>query len=302
MPVFVDIDPFTQNIDPAQLERHISPRTKAILPIHIYGSPADMDPIMEVARKHNLFVIEDCAQAHLTEYKGRLVGTIGDMGCFSFQQSKHITTGDGGMVITNVDKQFDRELRLCGDKGWPRQKPVRDHYFLAPNYHMTEIQAAIGIAQMEKYNRSIERRRASALKLHKLLAVENIITPVGTHRNCKETYFHYCFTFDLTKLKVDGVQIVQALKKEGLECDLGYPGAVPLYMYPSIREKKTFGNSGWPFNAPTARKQWDFNEGLCPQAEKSCKETVILPWNEGLTEQHVHLIATAILKVFSHYK
>jgi len=112
VPVFVDIDPVTQNIDPAQLEKHISPCTKATPPVHIYGSPADMDPIMEVARKHNLFVIEDCAQAHLTEYKGRLVGTIGDMGCFSFQQSKHITTGDGGIVVTHEDKKFGRELRL----------------------------------------------------------------------------------------------------------------------------------------------------------------------------------------------
>ncbi len=302
VPVFVDIDPFTQNIDPAELEKHISPRTKAILPVHIYGSPADMDPIMEVARKHNLFVIEDCAQAHLTEYKGRLVGTIGDMGCFSFQQSKHITTGDGGMVVTNVDKKFGRELRLCADKGWPRQHPVRDHYFLAPNYHMTEIQAAIGIAQMDKYSLCIERRRSSALKLDQRLSVDKSLTPVGTYPNCKHTYFHYCFGFDLSQLKVDGVQIVQALKKEGVECDLGYPGAQPLYMYSPIKEKKTFGNSGLPFTSPPARKQWDYDWGLCPKAEKVCKETVIMPWNEGITEEHVNLLATAILKVFSYYK
>ena len=99
IPVFVDIDPSNQNMDPALIEQHISPRTRGIIVTHIYGSPADMDPIMEIARKHDLFVIEDCAQAHMTEYRGRKVGSIGDMGCFSFQQSKHITTGDGGMVL-----------------------------------------------------------------------------------------------------------------------------------------------------------------------------------------------------------
>lgn len=150
VPVFVDIDPLTQNIDPTKIREHISPRTRAIIATHIYGSPADMDPIMDIADEHDLFVVEDCAQALLSHYKGRLVGTIGHMGCFSFQQSKHMTTGDGGMVIANEDKRQGRQLALCHDKGWPRDgiaKPVdqgevvvfgsRDHLFLAPNFHMT---------------------------------------------------------------------------------------------------------------------------------------------------------------------
>lgn len=167
---------------------------------------------------------------------------------------------------------------------------------------MTEIQGAIGIAQIEKYSRCIELRRESAMQLHELLAIEDILAPVGTYPNFLETYFYYCFTFDLTKLSVAGVAITQALEKEGVECDLGYPGAVPVYMYPSIREKKTFGNSGWPFTSPPAREQWDYDLGLCPKAEKIYKETVIMPWNVGLTSGHVNLLAKAILKVFSHYK
>lgn len=302
VPVFVDIDPLNQNMDPAEIEQHISSRTKAILPVHIYGSPADMDPIMEIARKRDLFVIEDCAQAHLTKYKGRLVGTIGDMGCFSFQQSKHITTGDGGMVISNRDSEFGRELRLCFDKGWPRHKHVRDHYFLAPNYHMTELQAAVGIAQLAKYPACIERRRESAFLLRDLLAEEDAIRPPGTLPDCEETYFHYCFTFDRSRMLVDGEQIVASLNAEGLECELGYPGTVPLYMYPMIRDKKTYGSSGWPFDSPAARRIWSYDEGLCPEAEKACRRTVVLPWNEGLTEEHVNLIAAAIRKVFSAYK
>jgi dTDP-4-amino-4,6-dideoxygalactose transaminase len=120
VPVFVDIHPDTQSMDPAAIEAHISPRTRAIIPTHIYGSPADMDPIMEIAERHDLCVIEDCAQALATKYKGRLCGTIGHLGCFSFQQSKHMTTGDGGMVITSEDGRYGRSLALCHDKGWPR--------------------------------------------------------------------------------------------------------------------------------------------------------------------------------------
>jgi len=302
IPVFVDIDPLNQNMDPAQIEQHISPRTRAILPVHIFGGPADMDPIMEIARKHGLFVIEDCAQAHLAQYKGRTVGTIGDMGCFSFQQSKHITTGDGGMVIAKRDSQFGRELRLCFDKGWPRHKHERDHYFLAPNYHMTELQAAVGLAQIGKYSRCIEGRRRAAERLNSLLANEEAVKPLGTLPGCTHTYFHYCFTIDLGAMRVDMDTIVNALAAEGLTCELGYPGRIPLYLYPSIRDKKTYGSSGWPFNSPAARRIWDYGEGLCPKAEEACKRTVVLPWNECLTDEHVDLIAAAVRKVLNAYR
>ena len=122
VPVFADVDPSTQNIDPGSIEANITERTRAIIVTHVYGNPADMDPILEIARKHDLFVIEDCAQTLLGYYKGRLCGTMGNIGCFSFQQSKHMTTGDGGMVIANEDNRFGRALRRCADKGWPRKR------------------------------------------------------------------------------------------------------------------------------------------------------------------------------------
>lgn len=125
IPVFADVDPVTQNIDPVSIERNITPRTRAILVTHVYGHPADMDAIMAIARKHNLVVIEDCAQAHLAYYKDKLCGTFGDIACFSFQQSKHMTTGDGGMVISNENERFGRGLRHCSDKGWPRERGTR---------------------------------------------------------------------------------------------------------------------------------------------------------------------------------
>ena len=117
VPVFADVDPATQNITAATIEACLSPRTRAIVVTHVFGAPADMDPILELAARRNLFVIEDCAQAHLATYKGRVCGTMGNLGCFSFQQSKHMTTGDGGMVVSNEDMRFGRALRQCGDKG-----------------------------------------------------------------------------------------------------------------------------------------------------------------------------------------
>jgi len=302
VPVFVDIDPLNQNMDPETIQEHISPRTRAIMVTHIYGSPADMDPIMEIARKHDLFVIEDCAQAHMTEYRERKVGTIGDIGCFSFQQSKHITTGDGGMVISNKDSDFGRSLRLCFDKGWPRHIPGRDHYFLAPNYHMTELQAAVGLAQIKKYCQSIQARRDAAAELDSLIECEESLRPIGTLASCKQTYFYYCFRLDVQQLSVNVATIVQALVAEGLPCEHGYPGPVPLYRYPVIKDHKTFGNSGWPFTSPAARQCWEYPQGLCPKAEKACQETVILPWNEGLRSSHVQMIAEAIHKVLSFYR
>ncbi|NWG12634.1 MAG: DegT/DnrJ/EryC1/StrS family aminotransferase [Acidobacteria bacterium] len=302
VPVFVDVDDFNQNLDPNLLESAISERTRAIMVTHIFGSPADMDPIMEIARRHNLVVIEDCAQAHLTEYRGKIVGTIGDLGCFSFQQSKHITTGDGGMVIAREDNRFERPLRLCFDKGWPREKPGRDHRFLAPNYHMTELQAAVGLAQMGKYSSVISARRDAAEELDRRLSGETGITPVGTLPGCKQTYFYYCFRLDLSRFRVDGCRFVSALRAEGLECELGYPGPIPLYLYPMIRDKKTFGSSGWPFTSPAARQQWEYPAGLCPVAEQACRETVVLPWNERLERHHIALVAEAILKVCKAYR
>ena len=195
-PVFLDVDLNTQNIDPSDIERKITERTKAIIPVHLFGYPCDMDRIMEIAKKNNLLVVEDCCQAHLTKYKNKIVGTIGDVGCFSFQQTKHITTGDGGMVITNNDCLCGRELQLCADKGWPRDK-YREHYFLAPNYHMTNLQAAVGIAQLKKIDGFINNRRKSAIAVSKIIKdIDGVVVPYEKNGNLN-TYFAYSFTLIL---------------------------------------------------------------------------------------------------------
>ena len=301
IPIFVDVDPLNQNMNPAEIEQLLTPRTRALMVTHMFGSPADMDPVLRIAVKHDLFVIEDCAQAHMAEYRGRKVGTLGNMGCFSFQQSKHITTGDGGMVISNEDDQFGRSLRLCFDKGWPRSSDGRDHLFLAPNYHMTELQAAVGLAQCEKYGLCISRRREAAAQLDEMLRGLEGIRPLATLPECKQTYFSYCFRLDPARFRVDAETVVRALRAEGLCCELGYPGQIPLYLYSLIREKKTLGSSGWPFDSPAARGKQVYEPGLCPQAERACRETVVLPWNEGLESSHVDQIGGVIEKVAGAY-
>ena len=150
VPTFADVDPRTGNITAEAIARQISPKTRAIIVVHLFGQPADMDPILALARQHDLRVIEDCAQAHLAAYQGRLVGTMGDLGCFSFQQSKQMTTGDGGLVVSR-DEALAVRARLFSDKGWPRGIPgLRGHLFLGMNYRMTELQGAVGLAQERK--------------------------------------------------------------------------------------------------------------------------------------------------------
>lgn len=159
-PVLVDAEPDTWNLDISQIEARITKRTKAIMPVHIYGHPCDMDPIMEIARRHNLFVIEDAAEAHGAEYNGRKAGGIGHIGCFSFYANKIITTGEGGMVITNDAKIADRARRLKDLAYFPEKRFM--HTDIGFNYRMTNIQAAIGLAQLERIDEFVEMRRRNA--------------------------------------------------------------------------------------------------------------------------------------------
>ena len=299
IPVFADVDPATQNMDPASIEKNITARTRAIIVTHVYGHPADMDAIMAIARKHKLSVIEDCAQAHLAYYKGRLCGTIGDVACFSFQQSKHITTGDGGMVISNDDGRFGRALRHCSDKGWPRERGGRDHLFLATNYHMTELQAAVGLEQLKKLDQFVAARVSAADRLTELLADVDV-TPILPLSDTVGVYFFYCFGLDPSKLSAPIPDVMKALVAEGIDGFVGYPGQIPLYGYPVIREHNTFGQSGLPFTLVGARKI-DYGSSLCPEAERVCRETVCMWWTDRMEDRHLRQIAAAVRKVVSAY-
>ena len=300
IPVFADVDPNTQNITAATIEPCITSRTRAIIVTHVFGAPADMDPIMELAEKHGLFVIEDCAQAHLAKYKDRLCGTIGHIACFSFQQSKHMTTGDGGMVLSNEDMRFGRELRLCGDKAWPRAKGGRDHLFLAPNYHMTELQAAVGLAQLRKLPAMVQARIDAADQLTARLTHVDV-KPASILPDCRGVFFYYAFRLNMENLRAPAAEVMKAMTAEGIDGFIGYPGPIPLYRYPVIRERLTFGSSGWPFTLPNVTRNWNYSDALCPEAEMACAETVCMWWSEGLTAEHADFIGDAIEKVVTAY-
>jgi len=277
VPVFVDVKARTQNMDPDKMEKMISKNTKAVIPVHLYGFPCDMDPIMEIAEKHGLFVVEDCCQAHLAGYKGRLVGTIGDLGCFSFQQSKHMTTGDGGMVITNRDNLCGRKLIHCADKGWPREQ-YREHLFLAPNYHMTDLQAAVGIAQFRKLEGFIEKRRRNAILLSSLINDIPGVFPPPEIPGMRHTYYEYALDIEPELYSENTEKIAGALCSEGVKTAPGYLPK-PIYMYEMIGKPPE----------------------ICPVALKACSSMLYIPWNEKLTEKNVFDIAKAIRKVLTYY-
>ncbi|MDR1519926.1 MAG: DegT/DnrJ/EryC1/StrS family aminotransferase [Planctomycetota bacterium] len=280
-PVFVDVDLITQNMDPDDIERHITPRTKAIIPVHLYGFPCDMDRIMSIARKHKLYVVEDCAQAIFTKYKGQLVGTFGDLTCISFQQSKQMTTGDGGVVMTRKDQLCGRKLIHCHDKAWPREK-YRDHLFLAPNYHFTDLQAAVGIAQYDKLDAMIDGRRKSALHLSGLLADLNGVYPQGDTADGFHTFFNYDLPIDPDAFTVDNRVLAKALTAEGVTC---YPSFIPqpIYMYDVVA------------------KNYPITLDMCPKAVKACYSMLYIPWSEKTTVKHAEDIGKAIKKVLHYY-
>ena len=188
IPVFADIDD-TYNMDPADVEQKISPRTRAIIVVHLFGNPCNMDAMVEIAKRHHIPLIEDCSQAHLTEYKGKYVGTIGDIGCFSFQQSKHMTTGDGGMTITANAGYYER-MKLFADKGYARKGwGARAYLFHAPNYRMTELVGAVGLAQLRKVKAVVQKRHELGEYMSQLLSDVDGVTPAPVTEGAKHSYW-----------------------------------------------------------------------------------------------------------------
>jgi len=301
VPIFADVHPRTGNISAETIARQISPKTRAIIVVHLFGQSADLDPILALARRHNLKVIEDCAQAHLAEYKGRLVGTLGDIGCFSFQQSKQMTTGDGGMVITR-DEGLGIRARLFADKAWPRNIPGlnRSHLFLGMNYRMTELQGAVGLAQSTKLPAIVARRRATTALLTRLLGDAPGIQPPYVIPGANSAWWTYTFSIDPDVLHVTPQQFAAAIKAEGMPFGIGYiPN--PVFEYDVIRERKTFGTSGIPWTLPQARQGIVYDRKDYPGTMSLINELFVTNWNEGMSEDDVRDIAQGITKVARYY-
>ncbi len=288
IPVFADIDD-TYQMDPADVERKITPRTKAIIAVHLFGNICDMDKMTEVARRHKIPLIEDCSQAHRTQYKDHYVGTIGDIGCFSFQQSKHMTTGDGGMTITSNKTYYER-MKLFVDKGYARKGwGTRAYLFHAPNYRMNELTAAVGRAQLKKVNDVVEKRHAMGELMSKLLSGIEGITDAPVTPGASHSYWLYPF-------KLEGVDLELFCKemiKRGVYAMAGYTGKTIYLCTESLAAKKTYGNSEIPFSL-RKDKVFEYKPGLCPKAEKTLESLVCVPWHEGWGETGVEKAARTV--------
>lgn len=294
IPVFADLEPDTYTLDPRSVEERITDRTRAILVVHLLGQPTDMDGIMQIARQRGLAVIEDCCQAYLAKHKGKLVGTIGDMGCFSLQQSKHMTTGDGGICITD-DEDLGSRARLFADKGWPREGPVRDYLFLGLNYRMNELTGAVACAQLGKVEKCVSTRRALARRLtEQIRGVEGVNPPV-VREGCEHSYWYYPITIDDQVVGMSPHEFVRALSAEGIPASAGYIGR-PLYLSPVLREKRTYGSSHCPYDCGRGR-DIEYKEGYCPEAEAILKRLILVGWNENYSEEDADDIAAALAKV-----
>ncbi|MFH1514194.1 MAG: DegT/DnrJ/EryC1/StrS family aminotransferase [bacterium] len=220
-PVFVDSHPIYWNMDPEKIEEKITENTKAIIPVHLYGHPCDMDPIMDIARDHDLYVIEDAAEAHGAEYKGKKVGSFGDINCFSFYGNKIITTGEGGMCLTDDDELAER-MRILRDHGMnPNRKYWHD--VIGFNYRMTNMQAALGVAQIEKIEKIIELKRLNAEHYNRLLknVNENTITLPIEEKWARNVYWMYSVLIDH---RINRDDMIKKLEQEGIDTrPLFYP-------------------------------------------------------------------------------
>ncbi|MEO6024584.1 MAG: DegT/DnrJ/EryC1/StrS family aminotransferase, partial [Burkholderiales bacterium] len=268
--VFVDIDPRTYTMDPAAIEAAITKRTKAIIPVHLYGHPADMDPILEIAKRHDLVVIEDACQAHGAEYKGRRVGSIGDMGCFSFYPGKNLGAyGEGGMVVTD-NPEYTRTIRMLRD--WGAEKKYQ-HVLKGYNYRLEGIQGAILRVKLRHLETWTDARREAAACYDQLLADSSIATaeamPYARH-----VYHIYVIRARQRALWQDGLQA------KGIQSGIHYP--IPIHLLPAFADL-------------------DYQAGQFPHSERAANEVLSLPMFPELTTEQCQIVSTAVRELAKNH-
>jgi len=263
-PVFVDVDQSTYTMDPVELEKAVTAKTKAVIPVHLFGQAADMDPILEFAREHDLFVIEDAAQAHGAEYKGRKVGALGDVGCFSFYPGKNLGAfGEAGAIVTdNVELQ--EKIRILRDHGQVRKYR---HTMIGWNCRMDGIQAAVLSVKLQYLERGNLLRRVHALQYSRAFqGVEEVVTPFEAA--CARHVYH----IDAIRVQ-ERDQVMWLLKEKGIQCGVHYP--VPIHL------QKAYQSLG-------------YKNGAFPIAEQIAKEFISLPMFPELTKAQVEMVALCV--------
>jgi dTDP-4-amino-4,6-dideoxygalactose transaminase len=303
IPIFADVDPQYLTLDPADVERKITKRTKAIIPVSITGTPVDLDPIMDLARKHNLWVLEDCAQSPGATYKGRKVGTLGHVGAFSTIAGKITSTGEGGFVITNDHALYEK---MWGYMDFARRRSLgaasKYHWGLpCTNYRITNMQAAIGLEQIKKMERVIAKRGENAAYLtQRLRNVPGIETPKEPPWG-ERVYYYYAIRLQPEVLGADMLNFAVALAAEGIY-DLNYLTTtrwiIPQHLQPVFLNKAGYGGTKCPFECPWYEGHVEYGPGLCPVAERACEEVFWLTSVHPLLEREdLDDIAAAVEKV-----
>ena len=297
--IFADVDPHTLNVTADNIRKVITERTKAILITHLGGNPCEMDEIVALAKEKGIYLVEDCAQAYGAFYKGRRVGTFGDVSCFSTNEFKHISTGDGGMCLTN-DEDVAKKILLFTDKGYNRDafdlSTMRAVQRLCLNYRMTELQGAVGLAQLEKLDYICSASTALGNQLSKELSGIHGLIPhkVMDHNIC--SYWLYMLWLDLEEFPCGVHPFAEALNAEGIPAVAGYIGR-PVYQYDLFTKNNFYPGKSCPHGCLNYPPQVKYESGLCPAAEKSLDHIIMLKLNYGYGMEDILDIATAIKKV-----
>ncbi|NUQ65077.1 MAG: DegT/DnrJ/EryC1/StrS family aminotransferase, partial [Pirellulales bacterium] len=282
MPIFADVDPDTFLIDPDRIEERITPRTRAILPVHILGLPADMERIMAIARKHNLFVVEDACQAWLAEINHKKAGTFGNAGCYSFQNSKHLAVGEGGAIVSD-DEQFMDRCYSYHTFGMPHGSIVAEQGVqfmrMGSKVRWSEYQAAVGLAQLPRLETQTATRNENADYLRSRMATIPGIVPHKLYANATRAAYHY-FPFRYRKDEFKGLSkagFIRALRAEGIPCAEGYSAVLNRAPY----LKDAFESKNFRLMYP--KEMLDFDQYVernhCPRNDQLCEEALWLPQN-----------------------
>ena len=301
IPIFADIEEDTFNLDPASVEANITPYTKAIMAVDIFGHSADMDALRKIANKHNLKIISDTAQAPGAMYKGKYAGTLADIGGYSLNYHKHIHTGEGGILVTNDDMLAERLqlIRNHGEVVVEGKGVEKLNNMVGYNFRLGEIESAIGIEKLKKLKGYAQSRERTANHLSEgLSCLSGLRTPV-VKDDCSHVYYIYPLVLDLEKLGCTKFQIADALCAEGVKVGTAYQN---IHLIPMYQKKIAFGSEGFPWTADFARKNISYAKGICPVAERLNDETYL---GFGmcvydLNEKDIELIIKAFHKVWNN--
>ena len=287
IPVFSDIETTSYNMDPEDLPLRITKKTKVIMPVHLYGGPAEMAPILELAEDSGLHVIEDAAQAHGAEYKGRKVGSLGHIGCWSFYATKNMTSGEGGMITTD-DDEVARKARILRNHGMVNRD---DHVMLGYNYRMNEIQAAIGVVQLKKLDIFNEIRiKHSRFLMENLKDVDWFKLPEIKPYN-KHVFFWLPVLIDESKLEMSTLELRKRLFDSGVETRHRYNA--PLYKQIMLLEKNAYPK-GCPFSCPFYGEEMDYSSIYLKNTEKIAGKVLGLPNHPGLDNEDLDRVIEVV--------